>query len=369
MKKQIRVIIADDSPFVCRLLSSYFSAASDFEVVATALNGRNAVERVRHLRPDAVTMDLEMPELDGLEALRQIMRECPTPVVVISGASGKSATRTLQALDLGAVDFVLKYAPGTNLDPAELRHEIVAKVRAASRIRVIRLLEGGQSRPFAPPPRIASAAMPEEQSPAELNQAVTGGLIVIGASTGGPLALRELLSGIPADFPAAIVIVQHMPASFTGVLAAQLRRHVPIDVREAEDGDVLRPGLALVAQGGVHLLLRPGMRVALRPGQAYATHCPSIDVTMESAAQIYGSRVKGVVLTGMGEDGSLGLAAIRAKGGATYAQDGESCVINGMPLRAIEKGVVDYIAPPWQIAQMLVRHSLKTERSAYVAQV
>jgi two-component system chemotaxis response regulator CheB len=194
-------------------------------------------------------------------------------------------------------------------------------------------------------------------------------LIVIGASTGGPLALRELLSGIPGDYPAAIVVVQHMPASFTGVLAAQLRRHVALDVREAEDGDLLRPGLALVAQGGLHLLLRPGLRVALRQGPAVGGHCPSIDVTMESAAQIYGSRVRGVVLTGMGDDGAMGLTAIRAKGGKTYAQDGESCIVNGMPLRAIEKGVVDFIAPPWQIAQMLVRDGVRAERSACVAQI
>jgi two-component system chemotaxis response regulator CheB len=368
MKKQIRVMIADDSPFVCRLLSSYLSSAADFEVVGTAFNGRNAIDRVRQLRPDAVTMDLEMPEMDGLEALRQIMRECPTPVVVISGVSGKAATRTLQALDLGAVDFVLKYAPGANLDPTELRHEIVAKVRAASRIRVIRLLQGGQPRSSAPAPPVASVSTVGDQGRVDVSPALSGGLIVIGASTGGPLALRELLSGIPGDYPAAIVIVQHIPASFTGVLAAQLRRHVALDVREAEDGDVLRPGLALVAQGGLHLLLRPGLRVALRQGPAVGGHCPSIDVTMESAAQIYGSRVKGVVLTGMGEDGSMGLAAIRGKGGVTFAQDGESCVVNGMPLRAIEKGVVDFIAPPWQIAQMLIRDSVR-ERNACVAEI
>ncbi len=306
-------------------------------------------------------MDLEMPEMDGLEALRQIMRECPAPVVVISGVSGKAATRTMQALDLGAVDFVLKYAPGASVDPEELRQEIVAKVRAASQIRVIRLLDGGHA------PQPAPVRAPAEDAVA--SRGLPGGLVVIGASTGGPLALRELLSGIPRDYPGAIIVVQHMPASFTGVLASQLQRHVAIEVREAEDGDTLRAGLALVAQGGFHLLLRPGLRVALRQGPSASGHCPSIDVTMESAAQIYGARVKGVVLTGMGDDGSMGLAAIQAKGGMTFAQDAESCIVNGMPLRAIEKGVVDRVAPPWQLAQWLVRESLKTERGAYVEQV
>jgi two-component system chemotaxis response regulator CheB len=367
MKERIRVLIADDSPFVCRLLSSYLCVAAGFETVATAYTGRRAVEKAKELRPDAVTMDLEMPEMDGLEALRQIMRECPAPVVVISGVSGKAATRTLQALDLGAVDFVLKYAPGSSVDPDELRQEIVAKVRAASQIRVIRLLDGNHAAPSAPVRTSFPAVAPVEDTGA--SRALPGGLIVIGASTGGPLALRELLSGIPRDYPGAIIVVQHMPASFTGVLASQLQRHVAIEVREAEDGDTLRPGLALVAQGGFHLLLRPGLRVALRQGPAACGHCPSIDITMESAAQIYGSRVKGVVLTGMGDDGSVGLAAIRAKGGMTFAQDAGSCIVNGMPLRAIEKGVVDNVAPPWQIAQLLVRESLRTERNACVEQV
>ena len=177
--------------------------------------------------------------------------------------------------------------------------------------------------------------------------------MVIGASTGGPVALRELLSNLPGDFATPIVIVQHMPASFTGVLAAQLDRQVPLKVREIEAGDRLQPGRALVAPGDFHLLLRSEMETELNRGPEIGGHRPCIDVTMQSAAQVYGARTKGILLTGMGDDGTLGLVSIRAKGGQTFAQDAASCAVNGMPRRAIEKGVVDHVAPPARIAQML----------------
>jgi two-component system chemotaxis response regulator CheB len=167
------------------------------------------------------------------------------------------------------------------------------------------------------------------------------------------VALRELLGNLSPNFPAAVIIVQHMPATFTGVLAAQLDRQVPFKVKEAQAGDRLQPGLALVAPGDYHLLLRPDSRVELNQGPEIGGHRPSIDVTMQSVAQLYGARTKGVVLTGMGNDGSLGLAAIHAKGGKTFAQDADSCVVDGMPQRAIEKGVVDHVAPPTNIAQLL----------------
>jgi two-component system, chemotaxis family, protein-glutamate methylesterase/glutaminase len=344
--KRIRVLVADDSRFVCRLLASFLESSGDVDVVGTALDGRDAIEKIKDLRPDAVTLDLEMPKMDGLEALAEIMRDCPTPVVAISGVSGRSAMRTLRALELGAVDFVLKYTPGENTRPEDLCREIVAKVRAASKVRVIR---SRPQKPTLPAPLITAQPTPQDMP------GIRGGLIVIGASTGGPLALRELLSRLPEDFPAAILIVQHMPGAFTGVLAAQLHRHSSLRVREAEDGAALEAGLVLVAPGGFHLLVQPSLRVTLQKGPEVGGHCPAIDVTMESAAQAYGMQVKGVLLTGMGEDGAKGMAAIRARGGVTYAQDAASCVVNGMPLRAIERGVVDHIAPPAEIGDMLLR--------------
>ena len=348
MSQKIRVLVADDSPFVCRLLTSYLHSAPDFEVVATAFNGRLALEKVKALRPDALTLDLEMPEMDGLEALARIMRECPTPVVAVSGVSGRAATRTLQALDLGAVDFVLKYAPGANVRPADLCREILAKVRAASRIQVVRSV-GGRIRATHNAGRGPSSALPVRTA-----EEAAGIVVVIGASTGGPLALRELLTVLPADFPAGIVVVQHMPRNFTAVLAAQLDHHCRLRVREADDGDEISPGIALVAPGGYHLLLRPGMRVATCAGSEARGYCPSIDAAMESAARVYGARSMGVVLTGMGDDGASGLHAIHEKGGLTFVQDSGSCVVDGMTQRARERGPVDHVAPPARIAQLLL---------------
>jgi len=341
MSDKTRVLIADDSPFVCRLLASFLHSSPEFEVVATAFDGRQAITKVKALRPDVITLDLEMPEVDGLEALGRIMSECPTPVVAVSGVSGRAATRTLQALDLGAVDFVLKYAPGVNIQPADLCREILAKVRAASRIRVIRTI--GQ----APSPAKSS----DQNTPDS-----AGGLVVIGASTGGPLALRELLSVLPANFPLAILVVQHMPPNFTAVLAAQLDRHCRLRVREAEDGDRLEPGKVLVAPSGYHLLVRPAFRVATCSGNT-AGYCPSIDAAMESAARIYGSHALGVLLTGMGDDGAQGLKAIHDHGGVTFVQDSESCVVDGMPQRARERKAADHVAAPARIAQLLIREA------------
>lgn len=348
MSHKTRVLIADDSPFVCKLLSSFLHSEPDFEVVDTVLDGQKALERVKTLRPDAVTLDLEMPEMDGLEALARIMRECPTPVVAISGVSGRAATRTMQALDLGAVDFVLKYAPGANIRPADLCREILAKVRAASRIRVVRSLSGRTALPRTKMP------CPAEDQEHSRGSGLAGCVVIIGASTGGPLALREMLSVLPADFPAGIVVVQHMPRNFTTILATQLDRLCRVRVREAGDGASIAPGSVLVAPGEYHLLLRPGFHVLIRGGSASDTYCPSIDAAMESAARIYGPNAVGVLLTGMGDDGAWGMRAIHEKGGTTFAQDSQSCVVDGMPRRARERCPMSAVAPPAEIAQILV---------------
>jgi two-component system, chemotaxis family, protein-glutamate methylesterase/glutaminase len=347
----LRILIADDSPFICRLLRGYFHSEPGFEVVGVVHDGQGAIEQAKLLRPDAITLDLGMPKMDGLEALASIMRDTPTPVVVISGVSGRAATRTLQALDLGAVDFVLKFTPGQDIDPEALRREIRAKVRTAANIQVVRLLGGA----LEPVPK----QRPARSAPAP--QSGSLGLVVIGASTGGPGALRELLAELHGDFDQAIIVVQHIPGSFTGVLAAQLNRSCALEVREADDGEVLVPGVVFVAPGGYHLLVRSGARLAVVAGTPKDGHCPSIDITMESAAQILGSRVTGVVLTGMGDDGTKGLRAIHRRAGETFAQEAESCVVNGMPQRAIEAQVVDQIATPARIGQLLQQKTKRKE--------
>lgn len=357
MTTPIRVLIVDDSPFVCRLLTSHLQSSPDIQVVGAAMNGVRALNLVEELRPHVVTLDLEMPEMGGLEALEHIMHDCPTPVVMISGVSRRAADITLRAIELGAVDFTLKYTPGIDTNPEALRQEIIAKVRAAASIKVIRSIRPGRSRSdvrqkIAAEPA-AEVVRPSQSRREELAPFLHGGVVVIGASTGGPVAVRELLSQLPADFPAAVIVIQHIPASFTGALAAQLDRRVPLKVKEAQAGDRLRPGTILVAPGDYHLLLQADSRIHLNQGPKIKGHRPSIDVTMQSAAQVYGARTKGVVLTGMGDDGTMGLVAIRAKGGKTFAQDAQSCVINGMPQRAREKGVVDHVASPVKIAELL----------------
>lgn len=359
MGEPIRVVIADDSPFVCRLLASYLRSDPEIEVVGIAQDGKQAIEMVSRLRPSAVTLDLGMPVVDGLEALKHIMHKQPTPVIVISGISSESATCTLQALEAGAVDFILKYTPGTDTNPEALRHEIITKVRAASRIRVIRSLKvqtaGAGNRVPAPVMlnRHAGRKTGESISPPETTRLVGGGVIVVGASTGGPVALRELIGSLPGDLRATVLVVQHMPAMFTKVLALQLNRSVRLKVKEAESGDPLEPGTVLIAPGGYHMLVGPDSRIRLTEGPEIEGHRPSVDVTMQSVAQLYGSRTRGVLLTGMGKDGSMGLLSIRSRGGKTYVQDAASCVVNGMPQSAIDLGVVDCVAPPQEIARRL----------------
>ena len=356
MSELIRVVVVDDSPSACRLMISYLQTAPGLQVVGTALQGTRAVKVVKDVRPSVVTLDLEMPGMDGLVVLDQIMYECPTPVVVVSGVSPRAASMTLAALDLGAVDCIAPFPPATSANADALRLGIVAKVRAASQIHVIRSLRLRKTNIKAAPPLVRTTATP----PMAGVGAPTSGshrparVVVIGASTGGPTALRHLLRALPTYFPAAILIVQHLPESFTAVLAAQLHQQVALTVREAAEGDCLEPGVALVAPGGSHLLLRPNACVHLTKEPEVGGHRPSIDVTMQSVAQIYGARAQGVVLTGMGADGAMGLVAIHAQGGTTFAQDAASCVINGMPQRAIEAGAVDYVDTPGQIAWRLL---------------
>ncbi len=352
MEVPIRVLVVDDSPYVCRLLASYLTDALDFHVVGTAHHGARVLAMVHTLRPNVITLGLELPDMSGLDVLDKIMHECPTPVVLLSGSSREAAALTLQGLSLGAVDFVQKHPPGTV--PDALDHGLVAKIRAASRIRVIRSLHVRRTPSRTPGQRLTPTAIVKTVPPSEDGPSTITRVIVIGASTGGPTALRELLSGLPADFAAAVIVVQHMPEAFTTVLAAQLDRTVPLHVREAVDGDRLAHGTVLVAPGGLHLLVGPDGRIQLTQEPEVGGHRPAIDVTMQSVAQRYGARSEGIILTGMGADGAMGLLAIRTQGGMTCAQDAASCVVDGMPHQAVATGAVDYIGTPSSIAQRLL---------------
>ncbi|MBI4852760.1 MAG: chemotaxis-specific protein-glutamate methyltransferase CheB [Acidobacteria bacterium] len=363
MSSKIRVIIADDSSFICSLLTSYLQSDPEIEVVGVAKNGKEAVERVKELRPDVITLDLEMPIMSGLEAIDKIMTETPIPTIVITGVSKQEANTTLEAINLGAVDFIFKYVPGLNLNPKELFREIILKVKAAAKTKLIRSLRNklkdANSLTKNNSPSKSTLLKVEPSSKQFLSESyLPGGVVVIGASTGGPIAIRELLAELPDTFPSAILVVQHIPVSFTKVLAAQLNQQVPMEVKEAQEGDKLKASQVLVAPGGSHMIITPDSQIKLTSGIEIESHIPSIDVTMQAVAQVYGRLTKGVLLTGMGKDGSQGLLTIHSKGGTTFAQSAETCVVNGMPQSAIELKVVDHIASPKDIAALLVKQLL-----------
>lgn len=343
----IRVLVVDDSAFMRKILSDLFAAETDFEVIDTARNGREAIDRIRRLRPDVVTMDVEMPVLDGISALEIIMKEAPTRVVMVSSQTREGADATIRALEKGAVDFVAKTAgPISSID--NIRNEILNKCRAATKANV-RLLAA----PSAPPPPPPSTYKAPIFVPSVNEQ-----IVAIGTSTGGPRALQEILTRLPGNLPCPLVIVQHMPPGFTRSLSERLNTLSALTVKEAQSGDVLTPGLAVIAPGDYHLTLeRDGAKTVVRLNQepAIGGHRPSVDPMMESVARIYGPRAIGVILTGMGHDGSRGMKAIKSRQGCTIAEDGSTTVVNGMPKSAIELGVVDRVVPLPAIAAEIVR--------------
>ena len=345
----IRVAIADDSPFTCSLLTSYVEAGGDCKVVGVAHDARSTLELIRSQAPDVLTLDLQMPGGDGLDLLRQLSSGPPVSVVVISGVTRLAAATTLRALELGAVDFILKYTPGAPVSRASLRREIVAKVRLAaaapptSRPAPIVAPAPGSVAPRVGPRPSARPAAPLDNT----------GVVVIGASTGGPRAIGDVLNQLSPDFGMPCVIVQHLPATFTVPFVAQLKRHAQVRVQVAETGARLEAGVALVAPGSLHLVIRPDGRIHLQQPVEGDVYRPSIDLAMISAASTYGASAAGVVLTGSGDDGSEGLKRIREAGGDGFVQDLASCTVPSMPERALARAGADYVGSPERIGQML----------------
>ena len=326
MAETIDVLVVDDSPFIRRAVQRMLEPLPDVRVVGTAANGREAVDQVRRLRPDLVILDIVMPEVDGLEAIRRIMSTEPSKILVLSSHARPGAEVTLKALELGAVDFVSKSDAGTRMDIYDLAPVLREKVMAVAGSRVPSAVEDSDGpQPPATPARGAATSTFE--------------LLVLGASTGGPRALAAILSALPADFPAGVVVAQHMPPGFTGTLAERLNRRSRLEVREAQDGDAVRPGLVLVGVGGKQIRLerKKGKLVVRIPGEPDTLlHRPSVDLLLKSAAEAAGPTTVGVVLTGMGQDGAKGLAALREAGGRTLTESEDSAVIFGMPRAAAE---------------------------------
>lgn len=341
LETQPSIFLADESRVVCRLMAQWFVAAG-FRIAGMAHDGPAAVASIQQLRPDVATVALKLPQQDGLRVIAQVMAHAPTPIVVVSGVTREAAALTMQALELGAIDFAAKFTHD-HREHSALQAEIVSKVRVAAKIKAIRRLEPTSR--HSTTPRAAKIELPTPGI-RMLN------VVVIGASTGGPIAVRELLGALPANFPAAVIVVQHMPEMFTNIFASQINQQIPLHVKEAATGDTLQPGRVLIAPGDWHLLLE-GKTVRLVQGPKIRGFRPSVDVTMQSVAQQIGLNLAGVILTGMGSDGSIGLASIRARGGRTFAQDALSSVVNGMPQAAIDRGVVEVVDTPQGLARRL----------------
>lgn len=341
--RKIRVLIIDDSALMRQLLTAIFQEDPAFEVVATAADPLIARQKIKDLLPDVLTLDVEMPNMDGITFLEKLMRLRPMPVVMISSLTQRNADATLRALELGAVDFVTKPVSSMRDHLGELAHEIRIKVRmaAAARVRVktTELVTLPKTKPTCP--RIV----------------VGEGVIAIGASAGGTQAIMEILRHLPADVP-GIAIVQHMPPKFTAMFADHLNRCCALDVREATDGEKLLPGMARVAPGGMQMAIvreNGGYVLGVTNGPAVNLHRPSVDVLFNSVAKMTATKTLGVLLTGMGSDGAQGLKAMHAAGALTLAQDEASSVIFGMPDQAIRLGAAREVLALERIAGRILQ--------------
>ena len=328
MKKNlIRVLVVDDSALMRKLIPQMLAADESIEVVGTAMDGSFALKKIEELKPNVVTLDLEMPGMNGIDTLKEIMRRQPVPVIVVSSHSTEGATVTMKALGLGAFDFVTKPKDAT-AHMAETARELIVKVKAAADCKLKpRMLSGI---PAKPQKAAAPAGAPNK-------------IVAIGVSTGGPQALEYVLSQLPADFPSTIVVVQHMPDGFTDMFARRLDEICPLRVKEAQSGDMLQAGRVLICPGSRHMKVKRlplGDIVVLSDEPRVNGHRPSADVLLRSVAEEFKSNAVGVLMTGMGDDGAEGLGAIKKEGGMTLAQSEESCVVFGMPKAAIERGYV-----------------------------
>ena len=336
MNGRVKVLVVDDSALMRKLIPMILERDPDIEVVGTAMDGAFALRKIAELHPDVVTLDLEMPRMDGIETLRMIMRSAPLPVIVFSTHSKEGAYSTFKALAHGAIDFVAKPkdAAAGHLDP--VAYQLIEKIKVAKRAGGPKSVPRVEAELPPPGKKRARTALPPNR------------VIAIGISTGGPNALQYLLSQIPPDFPATFLVVQHMPEGFTDMFAHRLDECCALDVQEAKSGDLLVAGRVLICPGNRHMMVRRmprGEMVVLSDGQAINGHRPSVDVLFHSVAQEFALTAVGVLMTGMGEDGAEGLGAIKSAGGMTIAQSEDTCVVGGMPRAAISKGYAMKILP------------------------
>lgn len=355
----VKVLVVDDSGFFRRRVTEILSADPQIQVVGTATNGKEAVEQTLALHPDVITMDYEMPVMDGITAVRQIMQRQPTPVLMFSSLTYEGARVSLDALDAGAADYLPKNFEDISRNPDKVRQLLCDRVHALARSNrrslgftapaAVAAPAPGATTPATRTPRMTATSAAAAQVPAEPAKRSPAPrkrnykLVAIGTSTGGPVALQRVLTKLPASFPAPLLLIQHMPGAFTKAFAERLDKLCQITVKEAEDGDTLRPGLALLAPGGKQMMLDSRGVVRILPGDERLNYKPCVDVTFGSAAKVLQDKVLAIVLTGMGADGREGARMLKQAGSSVWAQDEASCVIYGMPMAVAKANLADGI--------------------------
>jgi len=351
-KEMLRVLVVDDSALMRKLIPQIIERDSSIHVVGTAMDGAFALKKIEELQPHVITLDLEMPRMDGMETLRAIMRQSRLPVIVVSAHTTQGASATFKALALGAFDFVAKPQDALSANMDAIATELINKIKVAAETRI------SKAQPEVPSIR-RNKKSGEKRLPARR-------IVAVGVSTGGPNALQYVLSQLPADFPAAIVVVQHMPEGFTELFARRLDECCAIDVKEAASGDLLLAGRALICPGNRHMRVKRmplGDIVVLSEEPKINGHRPSVDVLYRSVAHEFGRDALGLIMTGMGEDGADALGEIRKQGGITIAQDEESCVVYGMPRAAIDRGSVMRVVPLDALANTLMAQCAERSRA------
>ena len=360
LTKRIRVLIVDDSAFMRKVLHSIIAADAQLEVCGEARDGRDAVTQSETLKPDVITMDINMPHVDGLQATEIIMSSNPRAIVVVSSESREGAEVTLKALELGAIDFVAKPTGGIDLDMNSVKEELCRKLKVAAKVRVVRTATRSKLQqdiaagaPRTEPAKSFEQSLSENRSggtatavaPAPSRGGGKFPIVVVAASTGGPATLMKFIPHFPKDFPGAVILVQHMPGSFTAQFSQQLQEVSQIRVKEAEAGEIIVPGQLYICPGSHHMRVSPTGRVSLDDGPRIGGYRPCADLTLDSAADYAGPMSIGIILTGMGNDGSKGVQTVKNVGGHIIAQDEATAVIFGMPQEAIKTGAVDQILP------------------------
>ena len=382
--KKIRVLVVDDSAFMCKVLQDLIHSDPALEVVGQARDGREGVTLADSLCPDVITMDINMPHVDGLQATEMIMSRHPRPIVIVSSESREGAATTLRALDLGAVDFVPKPSSGIDLDMRHVRDELTRKLKMAAKVRVVRTATRAKSPTSAAPAANSNATsnvakvttMPLAASGgASSAAAATGGvaarggsgggktpIVVVAASTGGPAAVMRVVCGLPKDLAAAVLLVLHMPGVFTKQFTVQLAEVSSLPVKEAEANELARAGTVYVCPGSQHLRFSPSGRITLDPGPRIDGYRPCADVALETVAAYARTLATAVVLTGMGSDGAQGACAVRASGGHVIAQDEATSVIFGMPGETIKSGAANEVLPLDEIAAAISKRVARLAR-------